>query len=166
VSEVPNDAADRLVVRTLMVAALAGVFVVHLIDLPNQAQQVPYLAAGYLVVMAASAWTMAGWVVGPQRRHRLGAVAVGLGPLMAYVISRSPVGLPLDAADKGNWADPLGLVSLFAGAVVVLLAVQWLRLGEDSAGVRQGRGATKVMAFSGQATTQSPQAWQLSSRGV
>jgi hypothetical protein len=53
------------------------------------------------------------------------ATGVAVGPLLGYVLSRGP-GLPGYDDDRGNWTEPLGLVSL--GVEVLLLALAALRL--------------------------------------
>ena len=52
----------------------------------------------------------------------LGALLVAAGPFAGYLLTRS-VGLPGDHDDVGNWADPLGTVSLVVEGALILLAV-------------------------------------------
>jgi hypothetical protein len=52
--------------------------------------------------------------------------------LVAYAVSRS-VGLPAATHDIGNWAEPLGLASLFVEGVVVLLSAEMLTRFRPSA---------------------------------
>jgi hypothetical protein len=54
------------------------------------------------------------------------AAGIALGPLVAYLWSRS-VGLPGDAGDIGNWLDTLGMSALFVETSVLVLAVARLR---------------------------------------
>ncbi|MCQ4040839.1 hypothetical protein ACFOSC_08955 [Streptantibioticus rubrisoli] len=59
------------------------------------------------------------------RRVRLGwplAAGVALGPLLGYVLSRGP-GLPQYSDDVGNWAEPLGVLSLVVEAALLVLSV-------------------------------------------
>jgi hypothetical protein len=51
----------------------------------------------------------------------LAILTTGLA-VLAYVLSRT-VGLPLIGDDIGNWADPLGMVSIAAESVTVLLGI-------------------------------------------
>jgi di/tricarboxylate transporter len=54
-----------------------------------------------------------GWLV---------AAGVALGPLAGFVLSRGP-GLPDYSDDKGNWTEPLGLISVAVEVVLLTLAV-------------------------------------------
>lgn len=59
---------------------------------------------------------MPGWLL---------AAGVGLGPIVGYLLSRGP-GLPSHSDDIGNWAEPLGIVSLVVEGVLLLLALSAL----------------------------------------
>ena len=50
------------------------------------------------------------------------AAGVALGPLLGYVLSRGP-GLPEYTDDVGNWAEPLGVLSLVVEAALLALSV-------------------------------------------
>jgi hypothetical protein len=54
------------------------------------------------------------------------AAGVGVGPLLGFVLSRGP-GLPDYSDDKGNWTEPLGLVSLAVEAVLIAVALVMAR---------------------------------------
>jgi len=60
------------------------------------------------------AW--AGWAAG---------VLLGIGPFVAYVLSRS-VGVPGDPGDVGNWGYWVGTVSLFVEAGLIALSISML----------------------------------------
>ena len=60
------------------------------------------------------------------------AVLVGLGPILGYVLSRGP-GLPGYTDDRGNWTEPLGLLSLAVEALLVVVAVAQLSSGSRRA---------------------------------
>jgi hypothetical protein len=67
-------------------------------------------------------------VVLVANRPRVGwfvAIGVAAGPLLGYILSRGP-GLPDYTDDKGNWAEPLGLLSLAVEAILLLLAAALL----------------------------------------
>jgi hypothetical protein len=71
------------------------------------------------------AW--AGWGAG---------VLLGLGPFVAYILSRS-VGIPGDPGDVGNWGYWVGTVSLFVEAALVVLSGSMV-LALRRSGVRSG----------------------------
>lgn len=58
-----------------------------------------------------------GWAAG---------ILLGAGPFLAYVISRSPIGLPGDHGDIGNWGQLLGIVALLTEGALVLLSAGML----------------------------------------
>jgi hypothetical protein len=56
------------------------------------------------------------------RRAWLLAFGVAAGPLLGYVLSRGP-GLPNYLDDRGNWDEPLGLISLAVECALLVLAI-------------------------------------------
>ena len=66
------------------------------------------------MVRLVPAW--AGWAAG---------VLLGVGPFVAYVLSRS-VGVPGDPGDVGNWGYWVGTVSLLVEAGLVTLSISML----------------------------------------
>jgi hypothetical protein len=63
---------------------------------------------------------------GPARLPWLLTAGVALGPLVGFVLSRGP-GLPDYTDDKGNWTEPLGLISIGVELVLLAVAVAALR---------------------------------------
>ena len=62
-------------------------------------------------------------------RARVGwflSLGVAAGPIVGYVLSRGP-GLPDYTDDIGNWAEPLGVVSLVVEGILLILAAVSLR---------------------------------------
>jgi hypothetical protein len=81
-----------------------------------------YVGIGYYLleitgVLAAllllSPAVRAGWLL---------AIGVAAGPFIGYILSRGP-GLPNYTEDKGNWGEPLGVISLVVEGVLFVLAV-------------------------------------------
>jgi len=62
------------------------------------------------------------------RRTWLLAVGVAAGPMVGYVLTRS-TGLPGNTDDKGNWGQPLGVLSLVVEGVLLVLAARMARCG-------------------------------------
>jgi hypothetical protein len=54
------------------------------------------------------------------------SLGVAAGPIVGYVLSRGP-GLPDYTDDIGNWAEPLGVVSLVVEGILLILTVVLLR---------------------------------------
>lgn len=52
----------------------------------------------------------------------LAILGVGAGPLVGFVLTRT-VGLPQDSGDKGNWSEPLGIMSLVVETTLILVAL-------------------------------------------
>ena len=68
-------------------------------------------------------------------RARVGwllSLGVAAGPIVGYVLSRGP-GMPDYTDDIGNWAEPLGVVSLLVEGILLILAVMSLRWYASSA---------------------------------
>lgn len=101
-----NDMLARAVrdgiARTIAVVGLAGIALIHLLDLPGKFSETPYLA-----------WMYAA------------AVLLPVGALVGYTLTRT-VGLPQAMGDIGNWTEPLGLASLFVEGSLVALACTML----------------------------------------
>jgi hypothetical protein len=107
--------------RALGAAGLAGIALIHLLDLPGKFSETPYLAWMYIALIV-SALVVAAEIVrtGAARAWAAGA-ALAVGALAGYTLTRT-VGLPQAHGDIGNWAEPLGLASLFVEGVFVALA--------------------------------------------
>ena len=76
------------------------------------------------------------WLV-PARAGWTAAVLLGVGPFVAYVLSRT-VGLPGDPGDVGNWGYWVGTVSLLVEAALVSISVSMLlALSRPSRGTRR-----------------------------
>ncbi|HEU5426607.1 MAG TPA: hypothetical protein VFU74_07035 [Actinocrinis sp.] len=114
------DAARRATAALLCL----GVSVVHVIDqggVPGS-KDPAYVGAGYYVleiagVIAALLLIQSGSVLG-----WLLSLGVAAGPIAGYILSRGP-GLPDYHDDRGNWNEPLGVVSLIVEGFLLLLAV-------------------------------------------
>ena len=68
-------------------------------------------------------------------RARVGwllSLGVAAGPIVGYVLSRGP-GMPDYTDDIGNWAEPLGVVSLVVEGFLLMLAVVSVRWYASSA---------------------------------
>ena len=114
------DAARRATAALLCL----GVSVIHVIDqggIPGS-KDPAYVGAGYYVLEIAGiiaallliqSDTVLGWLL---------TAAVAAGPLVGYILSRGP-GLPDYTDDKGNWNEPLGVVSLIVEGFLLVLSL-------------------------------------------
>ena len=114
------DAARRATAALLCL----GVSIIHVIDqggIPGS-KDPAYVGAGYYVleivgVIAAllliQSDTVLGWLL---------SAAVAAGPIVGYILSRGP-GLPGYTDDKGNWNEPLGVVSLIVEGFLLVLSL-------------------------------------------
>jgi putative exporter of polyketide antibiotics len=85
-----------------------------------------YVGAGYYAleatgVLCAVLLLLAGGSLRVAPLGWLVAAGVALGPLAGCVLSRGP-GLPDYSDDKGNWTEPLGLISVGVEVVLLVLA--------------------------------------------
>ena len=122
--------AEQLLRRGLAAVGLLGIALIHLLDVQGKFAETPYLGVGY-VLLIASALGVAELLVrreSPMLWLATGALAASA--LLGYVVSRT-TGLPDATGDIGNWLEPLGLASLFAEGVVVLLAAAALLRDRD-----------------------------------
>ncbi|MEY9964579.1 hypothetical protein ABIA33_002621 [Streptacidiphilus sp. MAP12-16] len=85
-----------------------------------------YVALGYFALEAVGVLSAVLLVAGPGTRlYRaawLLAMGVSAGPLLGFALSRGP-GLPGYGDDKGNWTEPLGLLSLLVESVLLVLSL-------------------------------------------
>ncbi|MGW1682336.1 hypothetical protein [Saccharopolyspora sp. NPDC002376] len=80
-------------------------------------------AAGVLTALLLIAgWEQVGWIL---------ALGVAAGPFTGYMLSRG-TGLPDYSDDMGNWAEPLGVLSLVVEAGLFVLAIVMVRRGLPS----------------------------------
>jgi hypothetical protein len=116
-------------VRLAAAGCLIGVAVTHQLDLQDKLDEAPYLAAMFvalIVVSYALALLLAAARRVPDAVWRVCAL-VAVGPLVGYVVSRSPIGLPQIEDHRGHWADPFGTASVVCEAMLLGLSLGSLR---------------------------------------
>jgi hypothetical protein len=109
------------IARTVAVIGLAGVALIHLLDLPGKFDETPYLAWIYIGLIAGCLVTAVALARSGDPRAWTAATLLPLGALVGYTLTRT-VGLPQAMDDIGNWTEPLGLASLFVEGSLVTLA--------------------------------------------
>jgi hypothetical protein len=101
-----------------------AISVIHVIDqggLPGS-REPAYVGILYYLLEVAGVVTALLLVVGVVRIGWLLSLGVSAGPLVCYLLSRGP-GLPGYHDDIGNWAEPLGVISLVVEAALLALAI-------------------------------------------
>jgi hypothetical protein len=104
---------------------LLGVGVIHFVDVVDKFHETAYLGLLYLALIAACLVAARHLILVGDRRSWMLAGGLAAATFAAYAASRT-VGLPDSSDDIGNWAEPLGLASLFVEGVVVLLSAEML----------------------------------------
>lgn len=128
-----DKATEATSVAARFVGALlcVQVAIIHLIDqggIPGT-KAPTYVGVGYWILEILALVTAAGLITDRSLRSTwFVAIGVGAGPLIGYILSRGP-GLPGYTDDVGNWGEPLGLFSLVAEAILIVLAVTFFLRG-------------------------------------
>ena len=125
-SRIDHSRLDRDVThgprRAVAATGLAGIALIHMLDLPGKISETPYLGYAYIGLVVA-ALVLAEMLL---RRDdaKVWAATAGLtaAVIAGYVINRT-VGMPNATGDIGNWLEPIGLASLAVEGFVLLLAV-------------------------------------------
>ena len=113
------------IARTIAATGLAGVALIHLLDLPGKFDETPYLAWMYIGLIAGCLAVAVRLVRSGDPRAWTATVLLPLGALVGYTLTRT-IGLPQAMDDIGNWSEPLGLASLFVEGSLVALACAML----------------------------------------
>lgn len=122
------ESIDRAVTRGVTVVGLAGIALIHLLDLSGKMKETPYLGWGYVALIVGT--VVAGALLLRVETARAGFVLAGAlaaATIVGYAVNRT-VGIPSATEDIGNWLEPLGLASLFVEGVVAMLGTYgvWL----------------------------------------
>ena len=116
-----NNAVRDAIARAAAVVGLAGVALIHLIDLPDKLEETPYVGWMYIGAIVGSL-TLAGALILTTHRRVWAATGALAGSVIAgYVLSRT-TGLPNAGGDIGNWGEPLGIASLLVEGCLVALS--------------------------------------------
>ncbi len=129
--------ADGVVARVAGIGLLAAIVVVHLADIRDKFEEVPYLGIGYVLLIAACV-AAAGLLAQPNavwrdRGWMIGGVTAAL-TLLGFVLTRT-VGLPSATEDIGNWHETLGVWSMITEGAMVLLSAIVLSTGRRTSRV-------------------------------
>jgi|1186.fasta_scaffold94700_2 hypothetical protein len=108
--------------RAVVAVGLAGIGLIHLLDSIGKYSETRYLFWMYIALILGSIVTAGAVLFSRTRLPFLAAAGLAASALVGYVLSRT-TGLPNATGDIGNWAEPLGLASLFAEGTVVAAAL-------------------------------------------
>jgi len=122
-----HELARDFVTRAVGVVGLAGIALIHLLDSVSKFHETPYVGWMYVALMGGSVLVAVGLVHRRDRRVWLLAGGLAASAIAGYVTSRT-VGLPSATGDIGNWAEPLGLASLFVESSVVAISAYAYRM--------------------------------------
>jgi hypothetical protein len=134
----PPALATDMIARAVTAMALAGLAVIHVVDLPGTIGPTPLIGIGYLGIIAAAV-VICGALI--ARSHWLvwaAAGAVAISAMGGYVLTRTLSGFLGDHQDVGNWHCSLGIAALSLETLIILLAVGW---GTWQARIRTARPA-------------------------
>ena len=123
-SQLTETAVERHVVRRGIAAVgLVSIALVHLLDVPDKFDELPYVGVLFVGLIITSLLLAEGMIRTDDLRVWLVAGVVSAATIVGYAISRTS-GLPGDEGDDiGNWTEPLGLASLLVEGIVVLLVL-------------------------------------------
>ena len=118
------DQGAAAAARAVGALALAGLAVIHVVDLPGTLGPTPLVGLGYLGIIAA-AIVIAGVLIARPHWLAWGAAAAVAGSAMGgYILTRAlPGGFLGDHHDVGNWHCPLGIAALSVESVILLLVL-------------------------------------------
>jgi hypothetical protein len=124
--------------RAVGAVGLAGIALIHLLDLSSKFQETPYLAWLYIALIAGVIACAFELVRTGSARAWLGGGLLASGAVVGYTLTRT-TGLPGAHSDVGNWLEPLGLASLFVEVTLLSLSVYMLRIGIERSDVARIR---------------------------
>jgi hypothetical protein len=123
----PNPASVRpirrdRIARAVAVLALGAMAATHVPVAVDHIGEIPYLGYAFYALVLLCAAALGSLLVESRTAVWRGVLVLALGSFVAYVVSRT-VGLPLADDDIGDWANPLGAVSVVAELVVVAVSL-------------------------------------------
>ncbi|HMD25828.1 MAG TPA: hypothetical protein VKG61_15325 [Streptosporangiaceae bacterium] len=145
----PAQGAD-VIVRAVAALALAGLAVIHVVDLPGTLGPTPLVGVGYFGIIVAAVLAGGLMIARPHWLAWAAAGAVAVSAMGGYVLTRAlPGGFLGDHGDVGNWRCPLGIAALSVETLIIMLVVLAAWLGRSP--------ATSVPAESGPAVRRTPE---------
>ena len=116
-----RGAFDDALARALAIAGLAGVALIHTLQIPDAFHEIGYLGALFIVAAAGCTLLAVGMTRMSDDRIWMAAGALPGLILIGYLITHS-VGIPGFTGDVGEWAEPPALAAMIAEATLVTLS--------------------------------------------
>jgi hypothetical protein len=117
-----RGAIDDALARALGIAGLAGVALIHTLQVPDAFEEIGYLGALFIAAAAGCMLLAVAMTRTSDDRLWMAAGALPGLVLIGYLISRS-VGLPGFTSDMGEWAEPPALAAMIAESTLVTLSI-------------------------------------------
>jgi hypothetical protein len=129
----PAQGAD-VIARAVAALALAGLAVIHVVDLPATLGPTPLVGVGYFGIIVAAVLVGGLMIARPHWLAWAAAGAVAVSAMGGYVLTRAlPGGFLGDHGDVGNWHCPLGIAALSVETLIIMLVVLAAWLGRSPA---------------------------------
>jgi hypothetical protein len=113
--------------RTLTIAGLSAIGLIHLLDSVETYSETRWLFWAYVALMAGTIIVGGALLHRPDPRWFAAAALLAAAPIAGYILSRT-TGLPGSNDDIGAWTEPLGLASLWVEGAVLATASYALAL--------------------------------------
>ena len=121
-----REAVRDGIARTLAVVGLAGMALIHLLDLPDTITGTPYIGWMYIGLIISALGLGGVLVYSSDARAWKATAALALSVILGYTLSRT-TGLPGSTDDIGNWGQSLGIASLFVEGSLIALSAGVIR---------------------------------------
>ncbi|WP_088282637.1 hypothetical protein [Kineosporia sp. A_224] len=112
---------EHVLRRGVAAVGLLGIALIHVVDVPDKLEEVPYLGVAYLGLIAVSLVVAEMLVRRDDRRAWALSALLSASVILGYVVNRT-TGMPGAMDDIGNWLEPLGVASLFVEGVVLAVS--------------------------------------------
>lgn len=116
-----SHAVNDAVTRTIAIAGLVAIAMVHVLQMPDAWNATGYLGALFVVVVVVSLVLSATLTRTSDDRAWAAAGVFAILIMIGYVLSRTS-GLPGWDDDVGEWTEPLGLASLVVEGLVLCVS--------------------------------------------
>jgi len=115
-----------MVMRAVVVPALAALAVIHVVDLPGTLGPDRLVGIGYLGIIAAAILAGGAMIARPGWLTWVTVGGLAAAAMTGYLLTRAvPGGFLGDHGDVGNWRCPLGIAALSVEALIMLLTAGW-----------------------------------------